>query len=112
MKLLRTVVRYAAAARESWKLRAFVRPRSPEWRVVKMEHLKVEPCCQWCGAANNLEVHHIRPFHLFPDLELATFNLITLCMNKDCMCHFLKGHLKDWKSFNRDIRYQCTMHLK
>ena len=27
--------------------------------------------CQWCGGTTHLEVHHIKPFHLDPELELV-----------------------------------------
>jgi hypothetical protein len=49
-----------------------------------------------------LEVHHIKPFHLHPELELEPKNLITLCENKSdgVNCHLLFGHLGSFRSFN------------
>lgn len=39
--------------------------------------------CQACGNRSNLEVHHIKPVSLFPDLIYAINNGITLCKK----CH-------------------------
>lgn len=59
-----------------------------------------------CGGEEKLEVHHIRPFHLHPDLELDPDNLITLCEagHDGSNCHLLFGHLGNFKSFNVDVR--------
>jgi 5-methylcytosine-specific restriction enzyme A len=49
-------------------------------------------------------VHHIKPFHLFPDLELSFANLITL--GEACPTgnhHLLFGHLGYWSSWNEDV---------
>lgn len=35
--------------------------------------------CEACGTRREIEVHHIRPVHLFPELELDARNLLTLC---------------------------------
>ena len=77
--------------------------RSGKWRNVRAEHLKKEPECQACGRASNLEVHHIIPVHVNPDLELDESNLITL----DHDCHLLFGHLMNWKSYNKDVINDC-----
>ena len=53
--------------------------RSHRWETVRNRHLKDNAICAACGATDHLQVHHIRPFHLFPELELEPSNLITLC---------------------------------
>lgn len=53
--------------------------RSPQWERVRKQHLKNNPACAACGKTDSVQVHHIRPFHLFPELELVSSNLITLC---------------------------------
>jgi len=53
--------------------------RSPKWDSVRKRHLKNNPDCAACGSTKNVQVHHIRPFHLFPQLELEPSNFITLC---------------------------------
>lgn len=78
--------------------------RSSEWPKVRAEHIKVQPKCAVCGGAERLQVHHIRPFHLHPELELDPTNLITLCESKGHNCHLLFGHLLNFKSFNVDVK--------
>jgi 5-methylcytosine-specific restriction protein A len=73
-------------------------PRNPRWRGVAHQHLLLEPLCQVCGGTKLLQVHHKKPFHLFPELELVLANLITLCEYR--LCHFLYGHCLDWKQYN------------
>jgi len=75
--------------------------RSPQWRKVRDDFIKKQPRCQVCGTNDELNVHHIVPFHLDESLELEESNLITLC-NKNG-CHFSFGHLYNWKSYNPDI---------
>lgn len=79
--------------------------RSPEWPRVAQEHLLHEPACVACGyKGRGLQVHHIKPFHLYPDLELDPRNLITLCEVKGRDHHLLIGHLDDWESYNPNVR--------
>lgn len=78
----------------------FSSPRSPKWKGVRKGFLKKNGKCEACGTRSSLEVHHIFPYHLFPELELEEGNLMTLCDT----CHFVFGHLKDWTSYNRDVR--------
>ena len=53
--------------------------RSPHWETVRKQHLKNNPGCAACGSTKNVQVHHIKPFHLFPELELEPTNFISLC---------------------------------
>lgn len=80
--------------------------RSSKWRSVRADFLKQNPACSVCGGKKKLEVHHIRPFHLEPELELDPLNLITLCENDGdgVNCHLLFGHLGNFKSFNKNVR--------
>ena len=80
--------------------------RSSHWASVRAQHLKNNPCCAVCGGTEKLEVHHIKPFHLHPDLELLPANLITLCeANHGGMnCHLAVGHLGNYRSFNVDVQ--------
>lgn len=75
--------------------------RSPKWPHVQKLHLKLEPTCAACGTTKKLNVHHKKPFHLFPELELDLHNLITLCMDKEC--HIKIGHGDDFKHYNPDV---------
>ena len=81
--------------------------RSSKWPAVRREFLRNHPCCEACGKTTDLAVHHIKPFHLWPELELVPSNLITLCEYH----HFYLGHDEDgngpkkpnWKTSNRSV---------
>jgi len=74
--------------------------RHKDWPKVRKAHLKKYGFCAICGAETRLEVHHIIPVRLFPSGELDPYNLITLCMNRSRKCHFVFGHVWNWKKFN------------
>lgn len=75
--------------------------RSPQWNKVRNQHLKEQSSCQVCGTKEDLNVHHIVPFHIDPSKELAASNLITLCEHNKC--HFTFGHLYNWSSYNPEV---------
>lgn len=76
--------------------------RSSHWPKVEHEHVKLHPACAGCGFTH-VEVHHVKPFHLFPELELDETNLITLCRSGN-NCHLLIGHGDDFNYYNLAIR--------
>jgi hypothetical protein len=48
-----------------------------------------------------LQAHHIKPFHLFPELELVESNWVPLCEGNPSMnCHLVLGHLGNFASYN------------
>mgnify|MGYP000547166982 CR=1 FL=1 len=75
-----------------------VAKRSGHWGFVRDLVLK-DANCAACGGWSQLEVHHIQPFHVRPDLELEPGNLIPLCRP----CHYHLGHLKCWQCINPDV---------
>ena len=75
--------------------------RSGKWPALERNWLKVHPHCAACGTSEQVSVHHKRPFHLHPDLELDPANLITLC-EKHC-CHLMHGHNGDWHAYNPHV---------
>ena len=79
--------------------------RSPKWPRVREKYIKKFPNCAVCNGDKNVEVHHKKPFHLFPDLELDENNLISLCESKQngVTCHLFIGHLGNYKSYNPDV---------
>ena len=87
--------------------------RSSRWNGVRNNFLKSYPCCEVCAGTNVLRVHHIKPYHLFPELELEETNLITLCESKNLgiNCHLFIGHLGNYRNINpdcvRDAKYWC-----
>jgi hypothetical protein len=86
------------------RILALAAPRSPHWPSVRREHLDRDPVCNVCSGTEHLNVHHVRPFHLFPELELEQSNLITLCERPPHNCHFLFGHLWSWAAWNPRVR--------
>jgi len=84
--------------------------RSPKWTVVRNKHIKNNPECAACGGNDNLQVHHLKPFHMFPELELEPSNLITLCEEvikdddlKNDNHHLMLGHNGDFKKNNKKV---------
>lgn len=92
-------------------LRRYDPRRSPHWRKVRKQHLALEPSCRACGSVVKLEVHHIHPFHLHPELELSQANLITLCEKPGHCCHFTFGHFHNWRLFNPDVVVDAGQYL-
>jgi len=77
--------------------------RSGKWRAVRAAYLKKHPRCFVCLTKKRVEIHHRRPFHTHPELELDPNNLITLCEGKDGGHHLLFGHLLNFKSVNVNV---------
>ena len=76
--------------------------RSSQWPAVRKANIKKE--CECCGKKgtflNPLELHHIELFSQAPKKELLPSNFLTACRD----CHYLLCHLRDWKSWDKDIR--------
>lgn len=91
-------------------------PRSSQWPSVRAKYLRSHPTCEACNAKDDLNVHHIKPYHLYPELELVTSNLITLCRTH----HFLVGHDPDgsgpkkpnWSEANLNARADAKRLLE
>ena len=108
-----------------WLGRLFRRPeptdapdiygRSGKWPRVRAEHLKREPACAACGKTEDLEVHHILPYHLDASKECDDGtngfdgNLITLCADP---CHYVHGHLMSWLRWNVSVREDAAAYRK
>src|SRR5574343_64887 len=82
--------------------------RSGAWPRVRREHLDHQPACVACDSRESLNVHHIKPYHDSPELELDPDNLVTLCRRH----HFYLGHdpdgpkgpaVPDWHKANPDV---------
>ena len=89
--------------------------RSRKWRKVRNAFKKKHPFCAGCGRKTFLQIHHIVPFHVAPELELRHSNLITLCEKKNSSsksCHFIFGHLYSWRSYNEDIKTDSKIWKK
>jgi hypothetical protein len=82
--------------------------RSSQWAKVRAQYLERWNYCAACGRKDKLEVHHITPVFADPSRELEIDNLITLCRP---VCHFLYGHLNNWKSYNIKVRQDAAYIL-
>lgn len=99
IKALYRRIKDALQGKTAWKQK-----RSPKWEKVRAEHLEAQPHCKVCGGTEKVEVHHIKPFYLYPRLELKRSNLFTLCESGKygINCHLLIGHRGNYKKFNKD----------
>lgn len=80
--------------------------RSSKWPAVRKKHLQMFPTCAVCGGTKKVEVHHVKPYHTHPELELDPNNLVTLCESKSkggLNCHLLIGHSGNYKKINPDV---------
>lgn len=85
-------------------------PRSSKWPKVREDYLKVHPGCESCGLVDKgNNVHHVLPFHLFPELELDAGNFVTLCTKHGC--HFLIGHCANFEFYNTHVREDAALIL-
>ena len=82
--------------------------RSPRWDDVRDAHVAKHPTCAACGSTTHLQVHHIKPFHLFRELELDPTNLLTLCEQGDTKCHFRIGHHGSWRKYNENVVHDAA----
>lgn len=82
-------------------------PRSSAWPKVRAAHLQANASCEACGQRDALEVHHVQPFHLRPELELDPTNLMTLCADP---CHIVHGHLMAWSRHNPTARIDVRQY--
>lgn len=87
-------------------------PRSGKWPGVRSRHLLENPACRACGKKKLLNVHHITPFHVRPELELEPTNLITLCETPSHNCHFMFGHGLDWRAYNPNVVEDAAAMLR
>lgn len=83
--------------------------RSSKWGAVRDAYLKENPACAICEKTKRVQVHHIVPFNVAPDLELDFNNLISLCVNLPTNCHLTFGHLKNFRSINPTIELDALI---
>lgn len=57
--------------------------------------------CSFCGSADRLESHHIKPVCDYPELEFAVYNGVCLCHS----CHVKAHGGTFWRPKGRPIEY-------
>mgnify|MGYP001609994063 CR=1 FL=1 len=113
--LLQFLIRLLQRWQNRESLKTLGAARSPQWRKVRAEYLKLHPACAVCGETKkNVEVHHVRPFNLFPKLECSPENLETLCESgrNGITCHLAIGHLGSYQSWNENVREDAEVWRK
>lgn len=85
--------------------------RSSQWDATRDAFMRDHPACAACGSTKKLQVHHIMPFHLHPDLELDTKNLIVLCMDVN-ECHLGIGHGGSFRCYNPKVAIRAQRFLQ
>lgn len=107
------LIRPPLAAEGDDKVGATAEPRSPKWAAVRNKFLVEHPQCAFAGCTKShtkgdkMNVHHILPFHLFPEEELNPDNLITLCRDPHGGHHLWVGHLGNYTDYNKQVRGDC-----
>ena len=83
--------------------------RSPKWNEFRDQFVAQHAECAACGSKNNLQVHHIKPFHKNPELELQFSNMITLCMSNE-ECHLKIGHGGSFRTYNPNVEVDAKKY--
>ncbi len=82
-----------------WQDGSNINTRGPNWRSIRRKIIFRDKKCKHCGESENiLHVHHIIPFRLFEDINIANNenNLITLCAS----CHRKEEAKYKWINFD------------
>ena len=83
------------------KVRHAYRVRKAMW-----EYAKAHPQCEWCGRERDVDVHHVIPISVAPDLAGAEANMISLCADK---CYLYVGHNGDYRSrYVENVKLLCN----
>ena len=77
--------------------------RSSKWDSVRDTYIATHQVCEACGSRKKVQVHHIAPFHIHPELELEESNLIALCMDEN-ECHLNIGHGDSFRCYNPSVK--------
>jgi 5-methylcytosine-specific restriction endonuclease McrA len=85
-------------------------------RLAKKEYLTGHGECAVCGNRKYLEVHHVKPVHIYPELSCSLENFIVLCDAKNNSCHRWIGHFGNysskWNDKIREYSFLCRLFLE
>ena len=85
--------------------------RSSKWDDVRDAYVALHPTCAACGSNKRIQVHHILPFFMYPELELENSNLIVLCMDVE-ECHLNIGHGGSYRCYNPMVIEHAKQYLE
>ena len=60
--------------------------RNKAWAELSRKLRTETPYCQKCGSVSHLQVHHLLPRKLYPELLLEEWNLVVLCPRCHTFC--------------------------
>lgn len=87
-------------------------PRSGRWNKVRDDYFADHPHCAFrgCKCDGPFAVHHIKPYHLYPELELDPNNLITVCAGgpHSPNHHLYVAHDGNYSTYNPDAVQQLA----
>jgi len=62
--------------------------------------------CAWCGRSKRLDVHHVIPVSVAPEMAASETNMIMLCRKPQC--HLIAGHSDSYRDrYVENIRELC-----
>ena len=80
---------------------------SPEVRKAMESYRKAHPVCEWDECSDEIEVHHIQPVSVRPDLAADTNNMISLGAKR---CHLCVGHAGNYRlHYISNIKEICKL---
>lgn len=85
--------------------------RPQKWQAFRDKFI-IGKTCAACGYEKFLDVHHVLPIHIRPDLEFVESNLLVLCDDKRKDCHHRIGHCFHWKSYNPNAIEDAAASLR
>jgi hypothetical protein len=88
-------------------------PRSPGWAALLhdllLENRKAGRGCWGCGPDRDAATgHHDKPFHLFPQLEMESSNVLLVCL----LCHLALCHAGDWRLWVKAARVRLAANRR
>ena len=83
-----------------------MRGRHSKWPALVKRFKAEKRTCVVSGLKTTLEVHHLKPYHLFPELELEWDNLRLIARP----FHYLFGHFCNWTDYNPDFDLQVETY--
>ena len=110
--MMRTLKNLWHVAHAAVRERAKRKTRSPKWHAVQKAAIAAHPRCAACGGTTRLQVHHIQPYHLHPELELDPANLVVLCASVKNCDHLHIGHGGNFRAWNPAVRIHAAAILK
>ena len=89
-----------------WTMTADVRDLASTRRAMKAYRV-AHPVCEWDGVTTPVEVHHVVPVHVRPDLAAEPGNMISLGARRT---HLTVGHANNFtKRWVANVREVCAL---